>query len=445
MRLLSSILIGMCCVFAHAQSPMFLKDYISMGIENNLSLKSVNVERDKAHLALSQNRAKLLPEINGILQFTDYLMSPVNVTTGVALGGDFPDNPSWQTIKSMKYNASAGILLQMPIYNRTIFATIDVAKTIEELKNLSYEKAKDDLITQISKVYYLAQASQELVRLLDENVERMKQLCEITKALYEQGGVLEVDVTRVEINIKDIETHRSYYSTLFNQQLNMLRYLLDVDKNVPLSIASIDKEFKVIPTDGVSPQLPELQLANQQINVINQQIKTVKAQYLPSVSLSGYVGALGYQDKFHNFFNSPSTGSNWFGNSYIGISVKVPLFDARSKHFQIEQYKHDVSKAKLNLELSQNRLNEDYANSSLQLKQNIENYHIQADNYRQAKTVLELSEEQYKEGVASMTTVLQDEMRMRNAQAACVQALCECNISQVGLLKLAGDLMMLTE
>ncbi len=52
--------------------------------------------------------------------------------------------------------------------------------------------------------------------------------------------------------------------------------------------------------------------------------------------------------------------------------------------------------------------------------------------------------ERYKEGVASMTELLQDEMRLRNAQSACVQAHCMCDMARLELLKLSGALDELT-
>ncbi|MBQ8501722.1 MAG: TolC family protein [Bacteroides sp.] len=77
----------------------------------------------------------------------------------------------------------AGLQLAMPIYNQTVVAGIDVARTVNELKSLSYAKAVNELALQISKIYYLAQTSLEQKFLLDENILRMKELCAITEAL----------------------------------------------------------------------------------------------------------------------------------------------------------------------------------------------------------------------------------------------------------------------
>lgn len=141
------IIFCVVAVTCHGQT-MTLAGCVSMGISRNLQLANARIGLEKAHLGVTQNRSRLLPMIQGVAQFTDYLKSPVNVTTGVLLDKDFPDAPTWQTIKSMKYQSNAGILLNVPIYNQALLSSIDVAKMVASLKNLSYEKAKEELTLQ---------------------------------------------------------------------------------------------------------------------------------------------------------------------------------------------------------------------------------------------------------------------------------------------------------
>lgn len=439
-------IIIICCMPAficHGQE-MTLQECILTGIANNLSLADARIDMDKGRIGVSQNRARLLPVINGVFQLTDYLKSPVNVTTGTRLGSDFPDDLSWQTIKSMQYNAVAGIALSVPVYDKTIFAGIDVARTVEKISSLSYEKAVEDLTVQISTVYYMAQASHEQERLAGENILRMEELCGITEALYQQGVVLEVDLNRVRINLQNLKTQKNQCRTLYNRQLNMLRFLLDMAPDAPLDVTSMPKDIEFIPTVGLSEELPELLLTAQQKTLAEKRIKYIKAGYLPKLSLTGYVGALGYQEKFHHFFSTNAATDNWFGNIYVGLSLRIPLFEANSKKLQIKQYRYDAQQAANRMELKQKQLNENYVNAMLQLKHNIGVFRTQMENRRQAEDVLDITEEQYKEGVASMTDLLQDEMQMRTAQTACVQAICECRLAQLDLLRLSGNLSQLS-
>lgn len=273
---------------------MTLKECITLGIENNRSVINAGIDVRKGRTVISQNRSRLLPVISGMVQFTDYLKQPVNVTTGTLLGNDFPDDPTWQTIKSMQYNVTAGVQLNMPLFNRSIYADIDVAKTVERLSFISYEKAVEDLTVQIAKVYYLAQSSLEQARLAEENVSRMQALCDITGAMYEQGVVMEVDLDRARINLRNLTTYQDQFAMLYAQQLNMLRFLLDLSPETPVGVERMSDDMASFLPSGISDRLPELQAAEMQKELTDRKIRSVKAGYLPSLSLTGYAGGLGY-------------------------------------------------------------------------------------------------------------------------------------------------------
>ena len=115
------------------------------------------------------------------------------------------------------------------------------------------------------------------------------------------------------------------------------------------------------------------------------------------------------------------------------------------KRLKVRQYNYDYQQTQIRFEQQRKQLDKEYDDTSLQLSHNLEVFRTQQDNYRQAEEVYQVTEEKYREGVASMTELLQDEMRLRNAQSACVQAHCQCNVAQLQLLKLSGNLKELTD
>lgn len=434
MKYLATFIFSSLITMACQGQTMTLAECVNMGIAHNLQLSNARLGIEKGRLGITQNRSRLLPVIQGVAQFTGYLMNPVNVTTGTLLDKEFSDDPTWQKIKSMKYQSNAGVLLNVPLYNQAILSSIDVAKTVESIQGLSYEKAREELTLQIGKVYYMAQTSKEQLRLTDKNIERMKELCEITEALFHQGVVMEVDLNRVRINRQMLETERAMQNTLHEQQLNMLRYLLDLPLDTNLEVKQMEGTFTPIQLEGVSSQLPELQLAEKKRQLIDQQIKTVKAGYLPTLSLTGYLGGLGYNEKIHQFTD------HWFGNSYIGVSLRVPIFEANAKHLKIRQYRYDAQQAQNNQDLLRKQLDRSYADAVLQMNRNMEIVKTQNECRKQAEEVYQIAEVQYKEGVASMTALLQDDMQLRSAQSSCIQAVCQCKLAQLDLLRLSGRL-----
>ena len=72
-----------------AQRTLTLEECLRIGIENNLSLVGSRNELRKAKHLLSENRAKLLPQINAVAGFNDNFNPPVSVTDGSAYVTNF--------------------------------------------------------------------------------------------------------------------------------------------------------------------------------------------------------------------------------------------------------------------------------------------------------------------------------------------------------------------
>ena len=68
------------------------------------------------------------------------------------------------------------------------------------------------------------------------------------------------------------------------------------------------------------------------------------------------------------------------------------------------------------------------------------NFIKQKDNYLLAEDVYRVTSDRYREGIASMTEVLQDEMSMSSAQNQYVNAHYVYRITNLTLLKLTGQL-----
>lgn len=443
-QIITFLFLSVSMVHGYAQT-LTLQTCIDRAIDRNLEIGNARIGIAKGKTGVSQNRARLLPVIQAVGQFTDYLKSPVNVTTGTLLGSDFPDNPTWQTIKSMPYNAQIGVQMALPIYDQTVLASVHVARTVAQISELTYEQAVEELTVQIGNVYYRAQAAKAQKALAEANVARMDELYRITQALYGQGVVMEVDLNRVHINRQMVKVQHEQYQMLYEQHLHLLRYLLDMAPETPLEVTDMPSWLTDMPLGAVSATLPELRLAEQQGELAKKRIQATKAGYLPTLSLTGYVGMLGYQDRFCHFFHTSAATDNWFGNCFVSVSVRIPIFETNARKLQIRQYQYDVQQADNRRIQLQRRLDERHAHARLQLNHQLEVYRTQLENYRQAQAVYAVTEEQYKEGVASMTALLQDEMQLRTAQQACVQAHCQYRLARLDLLKLSGGLDKLSE
>lgn len=421
-------------IHVRAQETLTLEDCLRLGIENNLKLQTSRNEVLKARHNISENRAKLLPQINAVASFNDNFNPPVSVTDGSAYGNQY------NVTKTLQFNSSAGFQLQMPLYNQTLYLSIDVAKTVNRLNELSYEKAREDLILQISKMYYLAQNTVEQISLVKDNIKRLEELRDITVAFYENEMAVEVDVQRVNLNLEDLQVQYDNACAMLTQQYNMLKYVLDYPAEKEIAVLPADAEkLNTAATTGFNANQYELLLLQEKASLAEKQKKIVASGYLPTLSLTGSWMFSAYTDKFKNWFHS-GPSNHWYGSNGLGLSLRVPVFDGFDKRSRINKAKIDVENSKLAYEDAMKGMQAQYLNATTELENNLRNYRKQKDNYSLAENVCKVTNDRYREGIVSMVEVLQDEMRVSQAQNNYLTAHYNYQVANLNLLKLTKQL-----
>lgn len=435
MKQLLVIFTSLCVLVpVKAQDILTLEECLRLGIENNLFLESSRNEIRKGEHTLSENRAKLLPQINAVAGFNDNFNPPVSVTDGSAYG-----NP-YNVTKTLQYNASAGIQLQMPLYNQTVYTAVDIARTMNELNRLSYEKAREDLILQISKMYYLSQNTAEQIALIKENISRLNELSSITQAFYDNGMAMEVDVKRVNINLENQRVQYDNAQSMLTQQLNLLKYVIDYPADKEIALTPVDTENTTsVSLTGLDNNQYELQLLQSKQKLAEQQRKMIGQGYIPSLSLTGSWMYSAYTDKAKNWFHS-GPSNHWYNSSGIGLTLRIPIFDGLDKRAKMKKAKIEIENAKLSYENTLKNMQTQYLNATNELMNSQRNFRKQKDNYLLAEDVYQVTTDRYREGIASMTEVLQDEMRMSEAQNNYINAHYNYQVTNLSLLKLTGQL-----
>ena len=435
MKQLLVIFTSLCVLVpVKAQDVLTLEECLRLGIENNLFLESSRNEIRKGEHTLSENRAKLLPQINAVAGFNDNFNPPVSVTDGSAYG-----NP-YNVTKTLQYNASAGIQLQMPLYNQTVYTAVDIARTMNELNRLSYEKAREDLILQISKMYYLSQNTAEQIALIKENISRLNELSSITQAFYDNGMAMEVDVKRVNINLENQRVQYDNAQSMLTQQLNLLKYVIDYPADKEIALTPVDTENPTsVSLTGLDNNQYELQLLQSKQKLAEQQRKMIGQGYIPSLSLTGSWMYSAYTDKAKNWFHS-GPSNHWYNSSGIGLTLRIPIFDGLDKRAKMKKAKIEIENAKLSYENALKNMQTQYLNATNELMNSQRNFRKQKDNYLLAEDVYQVTTDRYREGIASMTEVLQDEMRMSEAQNNYINAHYNYQVTNLSLLKLTGQL-----
>ena len=419
---------------ASAQKVMSLKECLTVGIENNLSLKSSRNQVTKGKHNISENRARLLPQINFAAGFNDNFTPPVSVTDGTAYGKQY------NVTKTLQYNSSASLQLQMPLYSQTALTAVEISKPLANLNQLSYEKAREDIIMQIAKLYYLIQNTTEQITIISDNLKRFEELRNFAQAFYDNQMALAVDLKRINVRIESTDVSLANAKAMLREQYNMLKYALDypADEDIQVEVKRVD-DIEMASQTGLNTNLYELQLMRTQEKLSQQQVKLAKDAYLPTLALTGNFTFTAYTDKFKNWFHSGES-NHWYDSNGLGISLRVPIFDGFEKRSKIRKAKIDADNARIAYENTLKNLQTQYSNAINDQLNNERNYRKQRDNYRLAEDIYKVTMDRYREGVTSMVEVLQDEMSMSEAQNNYLTAHYNYEVSNLSVLKLTGRL-----
>ena len=417
-----------------------LKACVQIAITENINMKTVRMDAEKNRHKKAEAISALFPKINAGANFQDNLSLPTTMLPGEFIG---QPGTTFPVQMGSPFVTSASVTLNWVLYNQTALTAVQLAKKITETGNLGIEKASEELTAEVAKLYFLTVTTSQQKELIEENIARTKRLQDITKILVDNGMGKQVDYDRVSINLENLFTQLSNVEAGIQQQHNMIKYML----NIPL-------ENTIILTD--SPQMDLLQNSpgmitdfsehidirllesQQEINRTNS--KMIHGGYIPTLSLTGQYATMGMRNEFRNYFNN-SPENRWFKTSYIGIGLSLPIFDGFEKRSKSRQAKLEIQRTETLLSDKKEKFTADYQNAVTNYLNNKTNVGRQQQNIELAERVYNETALKYREGLATMSNLLQDEMSLNAAQANYLTALYNYKESELKIMSLSGQIL----
>ena len=438
--LLSSIIL-LISAFLSAQkkNELSLRECVQMAIDRNINLQSTRIDMEKSSQKVSETRAALLPKINLNGNFTDNLKKSVTLLPGEIVGRPGTSIPAEM---GAQFNTSAAISINQVLYNQTAITALQLSRKMEALSSLSIEKASEELAIEVSKLYFLSLTTAKQKTLVEENIARTKRLSDIIKILVDNGMGKEIDYERISVSIENLYTHLSNSDAALEQQLNMIRYMLVIPIEEEIILTDTAEMELLAKSPEIVADLSnhiDIQILESQKEVSTLNKKMITDGYRPTLSFVGQFAYQGYREDFKNYFQS-SPENKWFSSSYIGISLSIPIFDSFEKRSRSRQAKLDFQKTVLRLDDTKDRLEVNYQNAVNNYRNHQSNVERQKKNIKLAEKVYQETALKYREGLSTMSDVLQDEMGLSSSQSAYLSALYNFKEAELKIMSLNGEI-----
>lgn len=436
-----SVILALLSLTAVAQQNLSLQECIQIAVERNINVEKVRIDLEKSGHRVDEVRAAMLPKVNINGSFTDYLEKSKTLLPGAI----FQQPGNIVAEMGTQYSTNASLSITQVLYSQSALTALKIAKHLETVSELGVEKASEEIAAGISKLYFLTVTTAKQEALADENIARVKRLSDIIQLLVENGMGRETDFERISVNLENLHTQKSNTKAVHEQQLNMIKFILEIplDENIVLTDNAEMSLLQKLPellsdfSGHVDIQMLEAQL---EMNRLNESL--INAGYLPSLAFVGSYGYTGYREDFGNYFKSNSPESNWFASSYVGLSLSIPIFDGFEKRSKSRQAHLDYQKTAMTLDNTKEQFNVNYRNAMNNYQNHQNNVERQKKNIALAEKVYQETALKYREGLSTMSELLQDELSLSNAQAAYLNALYNFKEAEVNIMSLTGEIRL---
>ena len=400
-----------------AQKKWSLQDCIDYALENNITLKKSQLQKQSAAEELKGAKAALLPTVT----------ASTNQSLGYQpwkdTGMSYVTNGTVNTkVDKASYNGSYSLSGQWTVWNgnRNI-NTIRLDELSEQQAELSAQETANSIQERIAQLY--AQ-----ILYLDENVKVNEQMLETSKKNEERGremvevgkmskaDLAQLSAQRANDEYSIVETQ----SQLLNYKLQ-LKQLLEITDETPFDVAvpeiSDERILAEIPSlqsvyEAALLSRPEIERSQLAVRSSDVSLNIAKAGWMPNVNLTGGVSTS----------TNSLSGSGWGSqfksnvNTQLGVGVSVPVYDGRSTKTAVNKAKIQQLQAQLDLQDQQKTLYTDIQQYWLNAMTNQQKYKAASSSVESAKQSYDLLSEQFRLGLKNIVELMTGKDNLLSAQ-----------------------------
>lgn len=439
------LLIFLCTIgfSVNAQTTLTLKDAVNYALQNKADAKKAKLQVENSEYQIQEIRSRALPQIsaNGNLTYNPVIQT--TVIDGAAFGAP---GTTIQAAFGQKWTSTAGISLTQALFDQSVFTGLRAAKTTREFYQINDQLTEEQVIERVANNYYSVYVQRETLILLDSNYVNTQKVRDIVQGQFNNGLAKKIDLDRIIVKLSNIDTDRQQVKNQIELQENALKFYMGMP--IETQIVMPKEEFEVVP--AALTQEPNIEnrteylLLKKQEELLVFNKKAVEAGYYPTLSLSAGYNYIG-QGPEMPWFAKPEKGVYWSDFSAIALNLHVPIFTGfgtrakvRQADVQIRELQEDIKDTKLSLDL-------DYRNAMTQINNNLVTIENQRENMRLALEILSNTKNNYLQGLASLTDLLDAENASLEAQNNFTRAVLNYKIAEISLIKSKGELKSLTK
>ncbi|WJG08938.1 outer membrane channel protein TolC [Aliiglaciecola sp. LCG003] len=317
-------------------------------LEQDPTINRAKADRDAAFEGIEISRANLLPQVSGVISYTDSSQDQFDYQAGE----DEQAPPTVSVISSDTTNLGWDINLSLSVYDHKNWVGLDRAEKQAQQSDTNYAISKQDLIVRTTSAYLAVLRAQDGLVFVQAEKRAIERQLEQTKQRFNVGLTAITDLHEAQANFDNTVAQEIVAENLVELRLEELREITgkyhDNLSVLNTETFSASRPVPAIVDDWLSiaeEKNLELMVNKLSKEIAKDDISSARAGHYPTLTLRASVG----RDDTEVNGNSGLPARD---NNSIGLNLNVPIYSGGATSAQTAQAKYRYIAASENLELA---------------------------------------------------------------------------------------------
>ena len=338
-----------------------------------------------------------------------------------------------------KYNSNILLQADQTLFNRDQLFASKSSKYYRQQLQQVIEDAKINTVVDVSKAFYSILLSEEQIKILDQNLDRLEKQYKDAFSRFEAGLVDKTDYQRASIALTNVKSDRNRVANSFESKYDYLKQLMGYPDSLNFTIEfDIQGAAGMIGEDAADPLIlenrVEYQLLQTQQTLNEIQTTYEKWNYLPQLSA--------YYRYNWNYFNA--NFSDLYRNAYpisaVGLNLSIPIFQGGKRIHQVRASELQVDRGVIELENLSNQIKTEYSTALADYNSSVYEWQLIRENMVMAEEVYNIIKMQYDEGIKAYVELVVAETDLQTAQINHINAFYQVLEDKLDLEKALGTI-----
>lgn len=430
-----------CAIFvqlnAQETKQLTMAEAIGYAMNNNIAIKNSLLNVEDAQQQIYEQRSVGIPKVSANVDWNYALALPISLIPATFIDPSADPNEFAQVQFGTRNSLTAGIAASTLIFDFSYITGLRAAKKFKVYAGQQLQQQQFEIKYQIIDAYLPALIVQENIETVKKNISNIEKLRNETNALYKEGFVEQLDVDRLDLTLTNLATELENLNRQASLIYNALKFRMGYPMDQEISaVDDMEGLFELATDDELTAtvdyyQKPEYQVLSlgRELNEMN--VTLQQSGYYPSLSgFANFSGVAQGDDIINNAI--------WSKNSYLGLGLKIPIFDGLEKKAKVSRARLDLANV-VNRQIDLERaITLEVQNARTNYLSAIERWKNQKKNVELAERIYDTTQIKYREGVGSSIEINQAEQSLFDSQSNYIRSRYDLLVAKKALDKALG-------